>query len=83
MAQYKLSSADAIFNFSTDSALYNTIYTEVVMDNCSIYFTADNHKVEFFNKNLITNGDDFILNTSESVAMNILLRVADEAGLTE
>jgi glycosyltransferase involved in cell wall biosynthesis len=83
LAQYKLSSADAIFNFSSDGALYNTIYTEVVMDNCSIYFTVDNQKVEFFNKNLIINGDDFILYTSESVAMNILLRAADEAGLTE
>jgi len=82
LTRYDSNMSKAIFNFSAQKDFYNTIYTEVVMDSRTIHFSANNSNVRFFNKNLIVNGDDSVLYTSESVAMNILLSIAEKEGVS-
>lgn len=62
--------------------MYNTIYSEVLMDNCAIQSRPGHTHSEYFNDNLFQSGKDYLLYTPEASITNVLSRVAEQEELS-
>jgi hypothetical protein len=62
----------------TEDSKYNTLFTEVVLDNYSIRLAPRGERVRFFNPNLVVFGKDYELYTPETSAITILQRIIDQ-----
>lgn len=72
ITQYTLSAA------SSEKTKFNTVFSDVVMDNQSIRLQPISGPSKFFNPNILSTGHGFELYTPESAAINILIGLKED-----